>query len=168
MNPFSDTTSISSGAIPNFNDTSMKEQLLKAEKFAKHGSEFKQIHKELKKYGDRVLFGNRFPFVSAMMLVASNLLLPLSAELGSLYLLRPIIGDIAALVALAAPCVVLLAPSTLYFKRGIFRRYYHDVLLLHVPDEANTFTFKRGSPYCKCKWCKREDAQYCQENLFDI
>ena len=59
---------------------------------------------------------------------------------------------------------VILCP--LYFKWGIFKRFYHDMLGWHQPDEIASVYFDGLSTHDICKHCGKDIMQDSQGNWF--
>ena len=66
-------------------------------------------------------------------------------------------------IALYAISVIL---SPLYFKWGIFKRFYHDLLGWHQPDESTSGYFDGLSVHDTCKHCGKDIMQDSQGNWF--
>lgn len=55
--------------------------------------------------------------------------------------------------------------SWLYFKFGFGKRYYHDILGWHTPDDSPQW-FDGCSEHARCKHCGQEIMQDSQGNWF--
>ena len=53
----------------------------------------------------------------------------------------------------------------LYFKAGLFKRFYHDIMGWHLPDDSPQ-TFDGCSIHARCKYCGQEIMQDSQGNWF--
>lgn len=76
------------------------------------------------------------------------------------------INRIMTLVAILAVAfyVFMLIGGTFYVKLGWFKRFFHDVLKWHMPDEYIGFD---GASYCSsCKYCHKDIIQDSQGNWF--
>ena len=58
------------------------------------------------------------------------------------------------------------ALSPLYFKFGLFKFFYHDLMGWHTPDENAEETFDGASIHSKCKYCGRDIMMDSQGNWF--
>ena len=58
--------------------------------------------------------------------------------------------------------IVILSP--LYFTKGCFKRFYHDFMHWHIPDENQIFDGVNRRSICK--HCKKEILQDSQGNWF--
>lgn len=58
---------------------------------------------------------------------------------------------------------VILSP--LYFKFGIFKWFFHNVMEWHIPAEESS-EFDGCSFHNQCKFCKKEIMQDSQGNWF--
>ncbi len=54
----------------------------------------------------------------------------------------------------------------LYFHLGWFRRFYHDILGWHIPDDHVDEHFNGRSFHCVCKHCGKEIMQDSQGNWY--
>ncbi len=61
--------------------------------------------------------------------------------------------------------VFMALGHVLYFKRGYFKKYYHDILKWHIPDN-NLHRFDGCSFHNICKHCGKEIMQDSQGNWF--
>ena len=60
--------------------------------------------------------------------------------------------------------LLIYIPPLLYFKKGIFKKFFHDVLGWHEPYEAHSFD---GYNYrTTCKYCGKYIQQDSQGNWF--
>lgn len=62
--------------------------------------------------------------------------------------------------------VLFYVPPVLYFKFGWFKKFYHDFLEWHRPEDKQSFD--GCSFHSKCKWCGEEILQDSQGNWFSI
>lgn len=67
------------------------------------------------------------------------------------------------ILALIASTIPL---SILYFKFGFFKKFYHDLLGWHEPDEKAKVGFDGCSLHTICKYCHKEIMQDSQGNWF--
>ena len=66
-------------------------------------------------------------------------------------------------------CILLLAwfiPALLYLKKGMFKRFYHDRLGWHRPDESKGVGFDGCSIHAHCKYCGKDIMMDSQGNWF--
>lgn len=69
------------------------------------------------------------------------------------------------LFVILATLLIFLAPSSLYLRYGLYKRFYHDILEWHRPcDEQKTFD--GISFYSRCKYCGKNIMQDSQGNWF--
>ena len=61
--------------------------------------------------------------------------------------------------------IILFVPPILYFKKGWFRRWFHDVMHWHQPDDLPRWS-GGCSPQAKSKWCGKDIMQDSQGNWF--
>ena len=61
--------------------------------------------------------------------------------------------------------IVFYIPSLLYFRKGWFRRWFHDVLHWHVLDYSHK-SYDGCSIHSKCKYCGEDIMQDGQGNWF--
>lgn len=54
--------------------------------------------------------------------------------------------------------------GVLYFAKGYFKRFYHDIMGWHMPD--NSEKFDGCSFHSHCKYCGKEITQDSQGNWF--
>ena len=64
-------------------------------------------------------------------------------------------------------CTLIWVPvgSSLYFKFGLFKFYYHDFLGWHTPDDSPQWS-DGCSRHAVCKYCGRDIMQDSQGNWF--
>ena len=68
-------------------------------------------------------------------------------------------------------CIILIVllyflPVTLYFKKGIGKWFYHDILNWHIPDNSDEYKYDGLNLKTICKHCKKEITQDSQGNWF--
>ena len=63
---------------------------------------------------------------------------------------------------------VFYIPPILYFKKGWFKRFFHDLMKWHRPDENTPIWCDGCSDHCVCKYCGEEIMQDSQGNWFSI
>ena len=61
--------------------------------------------------------------------------------------------------------IVFYIPIILYFRKGLFKRWFHDVLHWHVPDNSPKWS-DGCSTHAKCKHCGADIMQDSQGNWF--
>lgn len=71
---------------------------------------------------------------------------------------------IILLIILAIGLLTLIGSVIFYFKKDKFKKFYHDILGWHVPDD--TLGFDGCSLYSTCKHCGKEIMQDSQGNWF--
>ena len=69
-----------------------------------------------------------------------------------------------ALIILVVISTIMVSSSILYFKKGYFKKFYHDVLGWHTPN--GSVGFDGCSFYSKCKHCGKDIMQDSQGNWF--
>lgn len=69
------------------------------------------------------------------------------------------------IIGVATILILFYSPAVLYFKKGWFKRFYHDVLKWHQPDDSPK-RYDGCSMHSKCKWCGEEIMQDSQGNWF--
>lgn len=71
---------------------------------------------------------------------------------------------IKALMIIAIVIAIMLIGAILYLVTGIGKRFYHDILEWHKPDDKQSFD---GCSYHSiCKYCGKEIMQDSQGNWF--
>ena len=53
----------------------------------------------------------------------------------------------------------------IYMKFGWFKKFYHDILHWHEPDQS--IIYKRLNTHSKCKYCGKHIMQDSQGNWFE-
>jgi hypothetical protein len=74
------------------------------------------------------------------------------------------IGILIVLVLTLVLCVLMIG-TIFYFKKGWFRKFYHDVMGWHTPNN-NLHKFDGCSFHNICKHCGKEIMQDSQGNWF--
>lgn len=69
-----------------------------------------------------------------------------------------------ALIILLAITAIMALSSILYFKKDYFKKFYHDILQWHLPDDSSYFD--GCSVHSKCKHCGMDIMQDSQGNWF--
>lgn len=69
-------------------------------------------------------------------------------------------------VVVCAVFVILYVASLLYFKKGLFKSWFHNVLEWHIP--SNEISFDGTSFESRCKYCKKHILQDSQGNWFTL
>lgn len=79
-----------------------------------------------------------------------------------------VIVQIATVILLifGIPYLFTLIASPFYFKFGWFKKFFHDLLGWHMPDDDGSFYFDGCSLHDKCKHCGKEIMQDSQGNWF--
>ena len=62
--------------------------------------------------------------------------------------------------------VLLYVPPIFYFKKGWFKKFYHDIIGWHYPDPHQKL--KADDDRILCKYCEKEILQDSQGNWFLI
>ena len=75
----------------------------------------------------------------------------------------PTICIIIALIIFAFIISVIF--PILYIKFGWFKKFYHDILHWHEPDDSPSW-YDGCSIHCKCKYCGKDIMQDSQRNWF--
>ena len=70
------------------------------------------------------------------------------------------------IVCFIAFLLLFYVPPILYFTKGWFKSYFHDVLKWHRPDENTPIWCDGCSDHCVCKYCGKEIMQDSQGNWF--
>lgn len=68
-------------------------------------------------------------------------------------------------IAIIVAYVFTMIGSIFYFKRGYFKKFYHDVMGWHQP-RSNAYEFDGLSFHGICKYCGKEIMQDSQGNWF--
>ena len=76
-----------------------------------------------------------------------------------------IITDKLFLTILVASAVWMYLGAGLYFKFGLFKFWYHDVLGWHTPDDSIQW-YDGCSTHTRCKHCGKDIMQDSQGNWF--
>jgi hypothetical protein len=76
-----------------------------------------------------------------------------------------IIANETLLYAIFGSLIWTYAGAILYFKFGFLKRYYHDMLGWHTPDESSQ-RFDGVNEHAICKHCGKEIMQDSQGNWF--
>lgn len=63
-------------------------------------------------------------------------------------------------------CTTTIISSALYFKLGLFARFFHDTLGWHTPDLNLDLDFDGCSMSATCRHCKKFIMQDYQGNWF--
>ena len=63
-------------------------------------------------------------------------------------------------------CILFLICSSMYFKFGWFKRFFHDAMGWHTPDKNKEMTCDVVNVYAICKHCGKEIMQDSQGNWF--
>ena len=61
--------------------------------------------------------------------------------------------------------IIFMITSAIYLKTGLFKIFYHDVLVWHQPDNSPQWS-DGCSTHAKCKWCGENITQDSQGNWF--
>lgn len=74
------------------------------------------------------------------------------------------------LSVIVAIMIIGWVSSVLYIvtKGRIFKRFYHDVLKWHLPDENGSVEYDGVNIHCYCKFCHKEIIQDSQGNWYEI
>jgi hypothetical protein len=67
---------------------------------------------------------------------------------------------------LFSPLVLILLFSPFYFKFGLNKWFYHNIMGWHQPKDDENITFDGCSIHCVCKHCGKEIMQDSQGNWF--
>lgn len=70
------------------------------------------------------------------------------------------------MIGFVAFLILHYVPPVLYFKFGWFKRFYHNVMEWHTPDDAVDEWHDGCSFHTKCKHCGKEIMQDSQGNWF--
>lgn len=62
--------------------------------------------------------------------------------------------------------ILFFITAPLYCKFGIFKKFYHDLLWWHEPDDEAEMEFDGLNLITKCKYCGEEIMQDSQGNWF--
>ena len=75
--------------------------------------------------------------------------------------------DTGAIIMICFVAVLILfyVPPILYFKKGWFHNWFHDVMHWHQPDNSPKWS-EGCSTHAKCKWCGEDIMQDSQGNWF--
>ena len=68
------------------------------------------------------------------------------------------------LIGVLVILIIVLVTGLLYLKFGLCRKFFHDILEWHRPDE--TESFDGCSFHSKCKYCGKDIMQDSQGNWF--
>ena len=69
------------------------------------------------------------------------------------------------MICFVAVLILFYVPPILYFKKGWFHRWFHDVMHWHQPDNSPMWS-DGCSTHAKCKWCGEDIMQDSQGNWF--
>ena len=70
------------------------------------------------------------------------------------------------IVGFAAFLILFYGPVVLYFKLGLFKGFYHDIMGWHKPDYSKDSWDDGCSLHAVCKYCEKEIMQDSQGNWF--
>lgn len=73
--------------------------------------------------------------------------------------------DGVIIIGFVLSLIIFYGTAALYFWKGLFHRWYHDVLEWHQPD-THPHTFDGCSKHATCKWCGKDIMQDSQGNWF--
>ena len=73
--------------------------------------------------------------------------------------------ELKVIVGAAIFLVVFYTTMILYFKKNWFKRWYHDVLGWHMPDNSPEWS-DGCSSHSKCRHCGKDIMQDSQGNWF--
>ena len=104
---------------------------------------------------------NRFIFVKGEVIVVTIAIIIVGTVLYgfSIITAAEFIGMVLLGIAL------LIIGSTLYFKFGLFKTYYHDCLGWHTPDDSLSYSGGCGR-HTKCKHCGKDIMKDSQGGWF--
>ena len=62
--------------------------------------------------------------------------------------------------------IAFYVPPILYFTKGWFKGFFHDIMGWHQPDNNVPIWYDGCSDHCKCKYCGEDIMQDSQGNWF--
>lgn len=74
-------------------------------------------------------------------------------------------NESTVICALIGFLILFYGSAFLYFRFGLFHRWYHNVLKWHQPDDTPKWS-DGCSAHARCKWCGKEIMQDSQGNWF--
>ena len=69
-------------------------------------------------------------------------------------------------IVLVVVLITFIITALLYLKTGMFKRFYHDFMEWHLPDENIPSHYDGCSIHSKCKYCGKDITQDSQGNWY--